>query len=69
MKGSFTWAQNNDLWLPALPNQKNHTEEELFAPYRLIVNLTVVPVQTDSFAWEGHEKKYHDTDGFVLTTE
>lgn len=36
--------------LPALPNQKKHTEEELFAPYRLTVNLTVVAVQTDSFA-------------------
>lgn len=49
--------------LPALPNQKKHTEEELFAPYRLTVNLTVVAVQTDSFAWEDQEKEYHDTDG------
>lgn len=50
-------------------SQKNHTKEKLFAPYRLTVNLTVVPVQTDSFAWEGQENKHHPTDGFVSTTE
>lgn len=50
-------------------SQKNHTEEKLFAPYRLTVNLTVVPVQTDSLAWEGQEKENHPTDGFVFTTE
>lgn len=69
MKSSFTWARKSNVWLPALPNQKNHTEEKLFAPYRQTVNLTVVPVQTDSFAWEGQEKECHDTDGFVLKTE
>jgi len=33
----------------------------------LAVILTVVPIQTASFACEGHEKECHDTDGFVLT--
>ena len=69
MRRSFTWAQNSGQWLPAPPNQKNHTEEKLFAHNSLTVILTTVPIQTDSFAREGHEKECHYTDGFVLTIE
>lgn len=58
-----------ELWLPAFPNQKNHTGQKLFAHNGLTVILTMLPIQTDSFACEGHKKECHDTDVFVLTIE